>query len=138
MDKQLARFVKPDERFDSRGGLSLLEMGSTLPFEVRRAYWIYGTATGVARGFHAHRRLNQICLCMAGSVRIVLFDGRREESFQLLPGMGGLVLPPWLWHEMHDFSPDCVLSVLADDEYNESDYVRSRENFITHVHSSEF
>ena len=98
MDKQLARFVKPDERFDSRGSLSLLEMGSTLPFEVRRAYWIYGTALGVARGFHAHRRLNQICLCMAGSVRIVLFDGRREESFQLLSGMGGLVLPPWLWH----------------------------------------
>ena len=138
MDRQLAQFVKATERSDSRGGLSLFEMGSSLPFEVRRAYWIYGTAPVVARVFHAHRRLNQICLCMAGSVRIVLFDGWREESFQLLPGMGGLVLPPWLWHEMHDFSHDCVLSVLADDEYNESDYVRNRENFITHVHSSEF
>lgn len=137
MAEPLARFVKPAERSDARGDLSLLELGAGLPFEVRRVYWIYGTAPGVSRGFHAHRRLNQVCLCMAGSVRIALFDGRREESFRFTAGLGGLLLPPWLWHEMHDFSPDCVLSVLADGEYNESDYVRNRATFIQHVHSSE-
>jgi dTDP-4-dehydrorhamnose 3,5-epimerase-like enzyme len=132
----LAVFSPVFTRADDRGGLSVVERGPTLPFEARRVYWIHGTRPGVSRGFHAHHRLRQICFCLAGSVRLVLFDGRNEESLVLRPGMGGLALPPLLWHEMHDFSEDCILMVLADAEYDEADYIRDREQFVRHVHSS--
>ena len=123
-------------RSDVRGGLMVIEDGASLPFAVRRAYWVYATEPKVARGFHAHRKLSQLCFCVVGTVRMQLFDGRREESVLLKPGMGGLLLPPMLWHEMHDFSRDCVLTVLADAEYDEADYIRDRDQFIRHVHSS--
>jgi dTDP-4-dehydrorhamnose 3,5-epimerase len=134
--ESLAAFYPVASKADSRGGLSVVEEGGALPFQVRRAYWVYGTKPGVSRGFHAHRRLRQLCFCLKGSVRMLLFDGRTEESVVLRPESGGLLLPPMLWHEMHDFSADCVLTVLADAEYDESDYVRDRDQFIRHVHSS--
>ena len=134
--ESLAVFYPVASKADQRGGLSVVEEGGALPFPVRRAYWVYGTQPGVSRGFHAHRRLRQLCFCLQGSVRMLLFDGRAEESVTLRPASGGLLLPPLLWHEMHDFSGDCVLAVLADAEYDEADYIRDRDQFIRHVHSS--
>jgi dTDP-4-dehydrorhamnose 3,5-epimerase-like enzyme len=136
MSDSLARFLPFIERSDVRGGLMVIEDGPSLPFAVKRAYWVYSTKPGVARGFHAHLKLRQICFCVTGSVKMLLFDGRREESVVLKPGMGGLLLPPMVWHEMHDFSNDCVMTVLADSEYDEADYIRDRDEFIRHVHSS--
>jgi dTDP-4-dehydrorhamnose 3,5-epimerase len=109
------------------------ELGGALPFPARRIYWIHGTRPGVSRGFHAHKRLRQLCVCVAGSVRLSLFDGRREESVTLDSNAKGLLIGPGLWREMHDFSPDCVLMVFADSEYKESDYIKSKEDFIRSV-----
>jgi dTDP-4-dehydrorhamnose 3,5-epimerase-like enzyme len=136
MPDSLAIFLRFIERSDARGGLVVIEDGASLPFGVRRAYWIYATEPGVSRGFHAHHKLQQLCFCVAGTMRMRLFDGKREEFIQLKPGMGGLLIPPMLWHEMHDFSHDCILTVLADAEYDEADYIRDRDQFIHHVHSS--
>jgi dTDP-4-dehydrorhamnose 3,5-epimerase-like enzyme len=136
MPEALATILPFIDRSDARGGLKVIEEGESLPFAVKRAYWIYATEPKVARGFHAHRKLRQLCFCVSGSVTIRLFDGRREESVLLTPETGGLLLPPMLWHEMHEFSADCVLTVLADAEYDESDYIRDRDQFIRHVHSS--
>jgi dTDP-4-dehydrorhamnose 3,5-epimerase len=80
--------------------------------------------------------LHQLCVCVAGSVRMSLFDGRREESIVLDSSAKGLLVGPGLWREMHDFSPDCVLMVFADAEYDEADYIRDRDQFIRHVYSS--
>jgi dTDP-4-dehydrorhamnose 3,5-epimerase-like enzyme len=121
---------------DQRGGLSVLEKAESLPFPVRRVYWIHGTKPDVARGFHAHHRLRQVCLCLAGYVRILMFDGQRTDWVTLTPASGALDMPPMIWHEMHDFSPDCILAVFADAEYDEADYIRDRDQFIRHVHSS--
>jgi hypothetical protein len=66
-------------------------------------------------------------------VRLSLFDGRREESVVLDSSSKGLLIGPGLWREMHDFSPDCVLMVFADAEYDEADYIRDRDQFIRHV-----
>jgi dTDP-4-dehydrorhamnose 3,5-epimerase len=136
MPDALAIFLPFIERSDARGGLVVIEEGPSLPFAVKRAYWVYSTKSDVARGYHAHRKLRQICYCVSGSVKMLLFDGKREEAILLKAGMGGLLLPAMLWHEMHDFSPDCVLTVLADAEYDEADYIRDRDQFIRHVHSS--
>ena len=135
MAGSLIQLIDIPQRGDARGQLSVAELGGALPFPVRRAYWIHGTALGVSRGFHAHKKLRQLCVCVAGSVRLSLFDGRREEGVTLDSSARGLLIGPGLWHEMHDFSPDCVLLVLADAEYDETDYIRDREQFIRHVAS---
>ena len=133
MTEKLVQLVDIPQRGDVRGGLSVAELGGALPFVVRRVYWIHGTKPGVSRGFHAHKQLRQLCVCVAGSVRLSLFDGRREESVVLDSSAKGLLIGPGLWREMHDFSPDCVLMVLADAEYQEIDYIRSKDDFVRSV-----
>ena len=136
MTSPLVQLVLVPQRGDARGQLSVAELGGALPFVVRRIYWIHGTKPGVSRGFHAHKQLRQLCVCVAGSVRICLFDGRTEESVVLDSSAQGLLIGPALWHEMHDFSPDCVLMVFADAEYDEADYIRSKEAFIESIHDA--
>jgi dTDP-4-dehydrorhamnose 3,5-epimerase-like enzyme len=136
MSSSLVQLVDIPQHGDVRGALSVAELGDVLPFVVRRVYWIHGTKSGVSRGFHAHKQLRQLCVCVAGSVRLSLFDGRREESVVLDSSSQGLLIGPGLWREMHDFSTDCVLMVFADAEYDEADYIRDRNQFIRHVHSS--
>jgi len=133
MSASLIQLIGIPQRGDARGGLSIAELGGALPFPVRRVYWIHGTKPGVSRGFHAHKKLRQLCVCVAGSVRMSLFDGRREESVVLDSSANGLFVGPGLWREMHDFSPDCVLMVLADAEYDEADYIRNRIEFTDYV-----
>jgi len=130
MAVSIVQLVDIPQRGDARGQLAVVELGGVLPFVVRRVYWIHGTKPGVSRGFHAHKKLRQLCVCVAGSVRLSLFDGRREESVVLDSSAKGLLIGAGLWREMHDFSPDCVLMVFADAEYQESDYVRSKEDFV--------
>ena len=136
MNLPLIQLIDIPQRGDSRGQLAVAELGGVLPFAARRIYWIHGTAPGVSRGFHAHRKLRQLCVCVAGSVRLSLFDGRREESVVLDSSAKGLLIGPGLWREMHDLSPDCVLMVFADAEYDEADYIRDRYQCIRHVHTS--
>jgi len=136
MTLSLVQLVDIPQRGDARGQLSVAELGGVLPFPARRVYWIHGTKPGVSRGFHPHKQLRQLCVCVAGSVRLSLFNGHREESVVLDSSAKGLLIGPGLWREMHDFSPDCVLMVFADAEYDEADYIRDRDQFIRHVHSS--
>ena len=133
MSHSLIHKITIPQHGDARGGLSVAELGAALPFLVRRVYWIHGTQPGVSRGFHAHKQIRQLCVCVAGSVRLSLFDGRTEESVVLDSSAKGLLIGPGLWHEMHDFSPDCVLMVFADAEYDEADYIRDRQDFIRHA-----
>jgi len=136
MTSAIVQLVDIPQRGDARGQLAVAELGGALPFPVRRVYWIHGTAPGVSRGFHAHKKLRQLCVCVAGSVRMSLFDGKTEESVVLDSNAKGLLIGPGLWREMHDFSSDCILMVFADAEYDEADYIRDRDQFIRHVHSS--
>lgn len=114
---------------DDRGSLVALETHKTVPFDVKRVYYIFGTQSGVSRGFHAHRALQQVAVCVTGMCRIVLDDGQRREEVWLDSPTKGLVIGDLVWREMHDFSPNCVLLVLASEHYNESDYIRSYDDF---------
>lgn len=116
-------------RGDERGSLVALESGRQVPFKIRRAYYIFGTRQGVSRGFHAHRQLQQLTVAVAGSCDILLDDGKTQARLRLDRPDVALTLPPMVWHEMHDFSEDCVLLVLADDVYEESDYIRNYDDF---------
>ena len=114
---------------DDRGSLIALENGHNLPFDVKRVYYIYGTKNGVARGFHAHRNLKQMLIAISGSVRIKCEYNNKTEEYLLDTPAKGLLIDGFVWREMHDFSPDCVLMVLANEYYNEKDYIRDYNLF---------
>lgn len=116
-------------RGDNRGRLIAIESNSEAPFAIARVYYIYETAPGTTRGLHAHRRLNQLAVAVAGSCTMLLDDGRRRVEMRLNDSAIGLTLPPMVWHEMSDFSLDCVLMVLADAPYDEGDYIRDYAEF---------
>ena len=115
---------------DERGSLVALEGAKTVPFEIKRVYYIFGTQPGVARGFHAHKKLRQVAVCVTGKCRMVLDDGEKREEAWLDSPNKGLVINEMVWREMHDFSSDCVLLVLASEHYDESDYIRLYSNFV--------
>jgi len=115
---------------DERGSLVALEGAKTVPFEIKRVYYIFGTQPGVARGFHAHRNLRQVAVCVTGKCRMVIDDGEKREDAWLESPNKGLVIGGMVWHEMHDFSSDCVLLVLASEHYDESDYIRLYSDFV--------
>lgn len=116
---------------DDRGSLISLEAGKNIPFEVKRVYYIFGTKSGVSRGFHAHKDLRQVAVCVAGSCRFILDDGRERAEIHLDSPDKGLLIEGLIWREMHNFSEDCVLMVLADQHYDESDYIRDYKTFLT-------
>lgn len=114
---------------DARGRLVALEQGREVPFDIARVYYVYATEPGVARGFHAHRRTRQYAVAVSGSCTMLLDDGQQRAELWLDRPDRGLFIPPMVWHEMHDFSPDCVLLVLADALYDEMDYIREYRRF---------
>ena len=114
---------------DDRGSLVAIEASDTIPFEVQRVYYIFNTKSGVARGFHAHHQLQQLAVCVSGKCRMVLDDGQTKEEAWLDSPDKGLLIGDMIWREMHDFSDDCVLLVLASEHYDESDYIRDYDEF---------
>lgn len=115
---------------DDRGSLVAIEAEKTVPFVVKRVYYLFGTKKSVARGFHAHHNLKQVAVCVTGSCRMIFDDGKTREEAWLDSPTKGLIIGDLIWHEMHDFSEDCVLLVLANEHYDELDYIRNYEKFL--------
>ena len=115
---------------DERGTLVIAEGASQVPFDIARAYCVIATPPGAVRGQHAHRTLTQVAVAVAGACTMSLDDGSAQGEVRLDDPATGLLLPPLVWHEMSDFTADCVLMVLADDHYNEADYIRDYQEFV--------
>lgn len=126
----LIKTIAFDELGDERGRLISLEQKRNIPFEIKRVYYIFGTDKDIARGFHAHKNLQQVAICIKGSCRFILDDGLKKESIILDSPNVGLYIDNNKWREMHDFSNDCILIVLASDYYDEADYIRDYNEFI--------
>jgi len=124
------KFVQLQKHGDERGRLVALEDQRNVPFPIRRVYYLFETKSDIRRGFHAHRELKQLAIVVRGSCRFHLDDGKEKIDLLLDNPAQGLLLPPMLWHEMYDFSDDCVLMVLADGHYDESDYIRGYDEFV--------
>lgn len=118
---------------DSRGQLVAVEAVKDIPFEVKRIYYIYETAEGVTRGFHAHKNLQQVLICIHGSCKIRLDNGVEKTVVPLNDPAVGLYVANNMWREMFDFSPDAVLLVLASEHYDENDYIRNYDEFLQYV-----
>lgn len=118
---------------DDRGQLVSLEEDKDIPFAIKRVYYMYDTGEGVIRGRHAHKALEQILVCIHGSCKILLDDGKEKKIVPLEKPYEGLYVSSNMWREMYDFSQDAVLMVLASDFYDEKDYIRDYEEFLMHV-----
>ena len=132
----LIRFLDITSKGDERGQLVALEYENDIPFEIKRVYYLTGTKEGVPRGFHAHKELLQVAVCVSGRCLMKLDDGVSKEEVWLDAPDKAIIIDRMVWHEMHDFSPDCVLLVLASDIYDESDYLRDYPVFMSLINNS--
>ena len=128
--KAYSNVIDLDIRGDERGSLIALEENYNTPFAIKRVYYIFGTKEGVRRGFHAHKELKQLAICVSGSCKFHLDDGKEKKEVLLESPDRGLLIEGLIWREMYDFSPDCVLLVLASEYYDESDYIRDYDDFL--------
>ena len=118
------------QRGDERGHLVIVEGGIDVPFEIKRAFYIYGSDTDVVRGCHANRRTEFVLINVAGSSKVKVKDGEGNEAiFCLNRPHTGIYLPTMVWKEMYDFSADSVLLVLASEHYDQEEYIRDYEEF---------
>jgi dTDP-4-dehydrorhamnose 3,5-epimerase-like enzyme len=114
---------------DERGQLIAIESGFHVPFEIKRVFYIYGTKTNVPRGQHSHHKTQQYLIAVSGSCQVTLDDGKEKVTHLLDEPHIGLFQDAMVWGSMHDFSSDCVLLVLANQHYNDADYIRSYAEF---------
>jgi dTDP-4-dehydrorhamnose 3,5-epimerase-like enzyme len=122
---------------DDRGSLIAIEEGYNAPFDIKRVYYIFDTKQGVIRGYHAHINLKQIAIAVKGCCTFILDNGKNREEVKLDNPNKGLLIEGLIWREMKDFSPDCVLVVLASEHYDENDYIRDYQKFIDIVVENE-
>lgn len=118
---------------DERGQLVSLEEFKDIPFVIKRVYYMYDTLDGVSRGFHAHKFLEQIMICIHGSCKVLLDNGSEKKVVNLEKPYEGLYVANNMWREMYDFSEDAVLMVLASEYYDENDYIRDYDKFLAFV-----
>lgn len=115
---------------DTRGKLVSLESMRNIPFEFKRMYYMFDTLPNEARGFHAHKELEQLIIVMDGACKFILDDGKNREEVLLNRPDVALYIGKNMWREMHDFSYGCKLVVLASEYYNENEYIRNYDDFL--------
>ena len=122
---------------DRKGNLTVVQNGGsanspigTIPFDVKRVYYLYDVPGGEERGAHAHRDLSQLIIAASGSFTVTLDDGKCKRSFFLNRPYQGLYVKPGLWRDLREFSSGAVCMVLASDVYLKEDYIRDYEEFI--------
>ena len=125
------RLIELDKHHsDRKGNLSVVENGKTLPFDVKRAYYLYDVPGGESRGSHAHRQLEQLIVAASGSFTVTLDDGRDKLTYFLNRPYQGLYVKSGMWRDLSDFSSGAIALVLASEIYKEEDYIRDYREFL--------
>jgi len=114
---------------DRRGNLSVIEKDS-IPFEIKRVYYVYDIPSGSERGGHSHKELQEFLVALSGSFDVVLNDGISEKVVALNKPNVGLLIPIGIWRELRNFSSGAVCLVVASDVYIEDDYIRDFDEFL--------
>ena len=121
---------------ERKGNLSVVENYDTVPFEVKRTYYLYDVPGGESRGGHAHKELSQLIIAASGSFTVTLDVGNVKRTFLLNRPYQGLYVVPGIWRTLDDFSSGAVCMVLASEGYTEDDYIRDYNNFIEYKNDS--
>ena len=130
----LVKWVNLKSIADCRGELTIIEAQKDVSFDIKRIYYLTNLSPNMSRGYHAHRDLQQLAVCLVGNCRVLLDDGF-EKCWVELGSDKAVRIEPMIWHEMHDFSDDCVFLVMASDKYDESDYIRDYTKFTEEVNN---
>lgn len=115
---------------DRLGNLTVVSNGETIPFDVKRCYYLYDVPGGESRGAHAHKALSQLIIAVSGCFTVTLDDGNVKRTFTLNRPYQGLYVVPGIWRNLDDFSSGSVCLVIASEKYSEDDYIREYDNFI--------
>lgn len=126
----LVKIVKFNIHSDKRGSLVSIESKTSVPFNIKRIYYIHNIQTGASRGFHAHKKLNQVMIAISGKCRVILDNGIKREEIWIQSPDQGLLIKNMIWREMYDFSKECILLVLASQKYDKYDYIRDYKKFL--------
>lgn len=122
-----------DDKTDLRGSLVAIEGNHEIPFSIKRIYYMYNIQHDASRGCHAHKKLQQVLICINGQCSILLDNGFEKEEVILSKKTEGLYIPPRIWHEIHGCSTDAIILSLASDYYDESDYIRNYDDFRKYI-----
>lgn len=122
--------IKFKDITDKYGHLTPIESKIDTPFEVKRIYYITKVEQGITRGFHSHKKLHQVLICLNGSIKIRVKNPKEEEIIELNDSSVGLYIGPLIWREMFDFTEGSVLLVLASEYYDENDYIRNYDFYL--------
>ena len=115
---------------DYNGQLVSLEDNGNIQFTIKRVYYIWGNAQNIIRGKHAHKKLEQVIVCVSGCCDFILDNGITRETVHLNSPAQGLYIKHNIWREFTNFSKDCVVMVLASEHYDEADYIRDYNDFL--------
>ena len=115
---------------DPRGNLSVIEK-DVIPFEIKRVYYLYDVPAGAKRGGHSHTKTKEVLVALSGSFEVVLKDGSDTEIYTLNKPFEGLIVNNGVWRELQNFSSGAVCLVLASEVFEEEDYIRDFDEFLT-------
>ena len=115
---------------DNRGSLVVAETEKEIPFDIKRLYYIYDVGSEAERGFHSHKKLEQVYIDIHGRMKVSLFDGVNKREIVLDDPKQGLYIGHNVWRTISEFSPDAVLLVAASEHYSEEDYIRNYDEFV--------
>lgn len=124
------RWIDLPHSVDERGVLTAVESMVSIPFDIRRIFYMHGTPLGIERGGHAHADTQQILISISGRFDVELSDGRFSRRFELANPNHGLFMPPMTWVRLENFSEHAVCLVLADTHYDRSKSIRTWEQFV--------
>ena len=128
-NKNIIQLISLPKIEDRRGNLSVIE-NDTIPFEIKRVYYVYDIPSGVERGGHSHKELKEFLVALSGSFDVVLNDGNEIKKITLNKPNEGLLINPGIWRELKNFSSGAVCLVLASNVYVEDDYIRDLDEFL--------
>lgn len=118
---------------DPRGNLTVAEQLKDVPFSMSRAYWVYDVPSGECRGGHAHKHCREFIVAVSGSFTVTLTNGREERTFMLNHPYQGLLVNTDVWRTLDDFSSGAVCLVLAEDPFDEDDYIRDYQDYLKFI-----
>lgn len=115
---------------NAKGNIGVVE-NDTIPFDVKRVYYLFDVPSGAKRGGHAHKKLKQVLIAISGSFDVVLKDGKSKEIITLNRPDKGLLIENNIWRELENFSSGSVCLVLASEEFSENDYIRNYKDYLS-------
>lgn len=137
MSSNKPRIIDLPKIEDPRGNLSFIESGGHVPFDVKRAYWIYDVPGGMFRLGHAFRRQHEFIVALSGSFDVVLNDGSGESRYHMARSYYGLYVPPMTWRRIDNFSSGAVVMVLSSEKYDPADYIEDFDEYINQLKHTE-